>query len=349
MNNAGSTLIEYALVAALVSIVVLAAAGDLRFPGAAVVALSEVASGPQEAEFPGSTSEFQAYSPGGRSFAGTASGPGFPRGAGASGSAKVVWTGSPAAAAARVRHPEPPDATLFDVDAAMIATFAEPDGPTAGASSAGSDEETASPRGRQIEDRSTGNKETARIRQVSPKSPARRPDPAAEQLVSLGPGNKAEALTVARASFGKIAETARGETAREIRSRSTSGFSRDQPARPAEAHTTAVTGTFRIGNRRIWALVVLMLASLGFGAHRLARRLRSMERRVRNPCTRLVVSRSATRVAKNGLPAFRNPVMDRGFSFPLRSGSLSTGPRLAAGSFFRPCRGADARFLSIQY
>ncbi len=283
MNDAGSTLTEYALIAALVSIVVLAAGGDLRFPEAPVAALSEIASGPRALGSPRLGSESRAYPPSSRPFASAPSGPGFPRGAGASGSAEVVWTGSPAAATARARHPETPDPALLDVDAAMTAAFAELDDPTEGASSAGPDEETARPRGRQIGDRFPGDEETVRIRRVSPKTPARRPDPAAEQRVSLGPGSEAEALTVARASFGEIAETARGETGREIRSRSTSGFSRSQPARPAEAHATAVTSTFRIADRRLWALVVLMLASLGFGAHRLARRLRSMERRVRNP------------------------------------------------------------------
>lgn len=283
MNDAGSTLTEYALIAALVSIVVLAVSRDLRFPGAPVVALSEVASAPREFGSPRLGSESRAYPPASRPFAGAASGPGFRRGAGASGSADVAWIGTTATASPRVRHPKAPAPTLFDVDAAMTATFAEPDDPTEGASSAGPDEETASPRGRQIGDRSTGDGETVGIRQVPPKTPARRPDPAAEQLVSLRPGSGFAALTAGRASFGGIAETARGETIRELRTRAASGFSRRQPARPTKVRATVVTSTFSMGDHRLWALVVLMLVGLGFGAHRLARRLRSMGRRARNP------------------------------------------------------------------
>ncbi len=276
MNDAGSTLTEYALIAALVSIVVLAVSRDLRFPGAPVVALSEVASGPRELGSPRLGSESRAYPPGSRPFAGAASGPGFRRGAGASGSADVAWIGTTATASPRARHPKAPDPTLFDVDAAMTATFAEPDDPTEGASSAGPDEETASPCGRQIGDRSTDGGKTVRIRWVSPTTPAHRPDPAAEQLVSLGPGSAFAALSAEPASFGGTAVTAR-----ELQVRATSGFSR-QFARPAKARAPVATSTSGRDDRRFWTLVVLMLVGLGVGVHRLARRLRSTGRRLRN-------------------------------------------------------------------
>ncbi len=283
MNSAGSTLTEYALIAALVSIVVLAVGRDMRFPGAPVVALSEVASGPRELGSPGLGSESRAHRQGGRSFAGKASGSGFLQGAGASGTAQGRWVGSTAKASPRPRDPEPPDPALFDMDAAKAATFAQLDGPTEGARSAGPGEGTAGWRGRPSGDRSTGGGKAAGIRLVSPRRPARRLDPAVEQLVSLGPGSEAEALTAERASFDGTAGTARGETAGEIRTRATSGFNRHQPARPTEARATVVTGTFRMGDHRLWALVVLMLVGLGLGAHRLARRLQSMARRARNP------------------------------------------------------------------
>ena len=283
MDNAGSTLTEYALIAALVSIVLVTVSRDWYFPQAPVVALSEVASGPRELGSPGSGSESRAHPQGGRSFAGKASGSGFLRGAGASGSAQGTWIGPTATAPPRARDPDPSGPALFDVDAAMAATFAPVDEPTEGAHSAGPEEETAAWRDRPSGDRSTGGGKAAGIRLVSPKTPAHRPDLAAERLVSLGPGSEAEALTVTRASFGEIAGTARGETTREIQARATSRFSRQHSARPAEARATAVTGTFGMGDRRLWALVVLALVGLGFGAHRLARCLRGMERRARNP------------------------------------------------------------------
>ena len=285
MDNAGSTLTEYALIAALVSIVVLAVGRDLRFPGAPVVALSKVASGPRELGSPGPGSESRAHPRGGRSFAGAASRSGSLQGAGASGSAQGAWIGPTATAPPppRPRDLDPSDPALFDMDAARAATFAQLDSPTEGARSAAPDQETAGWRGRRSGDRSTGGGEVAGKLRVPPRTLARRPDPAAEQLVSLRPGSTAEARTVGRASFGGTAGTARGETAGEIRTRATSGFNRHQPARPTEARAAVVTSTFRMGDHRLWALVVLMLVGLGFGAHRLARRLQSMARRARNP------------------------------------------------------------------
>ncbi len=283
MNNAGSTLTEYALIAALVSIVILAVSRDLFFPQAPVVALSEVASGSRQLGSPGLGSEFQELPQGGRFLAGVASGPGSLHGAGASGSAQATWIGPTAKAPPRPRDPKPPGPARFGIDAAMTATLEQADEPTEGARSAGPDEETTAWRGRQSEDRPSAGRKAAGIRLVSPRRPVRRPDPAVEQLVSLRPGSEAEAFSMTRTSFGGIAETARGGTIREIRTRVTSEFSRRQPARSTEARATVDTSTFSMEDHRLWALAFLMLVGLGFGAQRLARRLRSRERSSRNP------------------------------------------------------------------
>lgn len=182
----------------------------------------------------------------------------------------------------RPRNPEPFGPARFGIEAAMTGTLEQADEPSEVARSAGPDEETAAWRGRQSEDQSSAGRKAAGIRLVSPRRPVRRPDPAVEQLVSLGPVSEAETLTMTRTSFGGIAGTARGGTIREIRTRATSGISRRQPARPTEARATVDTSSFSMEDRRLWALAVLLLVGLGFGAQRLARRLRSMGRRARN-------------------------------------------------------------------
>ncbi len=283
MNDAGSTLTEYAMIAALVSIVILAVSADLGFPGAPVAALSEVASGPWEAGSPGLGSKSQAHPHGGQSLAGEASGSGSHHGArtnsvvpmpgaGASGPAQGTWIEPTAKTSPRPRDPDPSGPGLFDTDAAMAEAFAQLDDPTESANSAAPDEETAGRRGRQPGDRSAGGGTAAEIRRIAPSRPTQRLDPAAEQLVSLRPGSDAEALNADRASFGGTAGTARGAAAQEIPTRATSGFSRPS-ARPANARAMVVTSTFHMGDRRLWALIVLMLVGLGFGAHRLRRRL----------------------------------------------------------------------------
>ncbi len=289
MSNAGSTLIEYALIAALVSIVILTVGRGLGFPEAAAIALAKVASAPQEAGSPGLDSESQAYPRGGRSFAGEASGSGFlpgtgtnsvfpMPGAGASGSAEGTWIDLTAIPSPIPGDSDPSDSTRFDIDAATIAPVPRIDGPIWTASPPEPDEKIEGSRDRRSGGRSTGAGSAAGDRRPSAGKPARRSERGAERLAALNPGDEAEVLTAERASLAETAGTAgaagttKGQMTQDTPARSRSGLNRGS-AWPAEDRNTLAKRPLHMGDRRLWALVVLVLASLGFGAQRLRRRL----------------------------------------------------------------------------
>ena len=290
-SDSGSTLIEYALIAALVSIVLVTVSRELYFPQAPVVALSAVAAPLRAAGSPTTGAAIQPRSRGGETSIARARGAGSPRSAGMGAAVSIadalgseLGRGIPPVPVADglppSRHPDLPKAARSE--AAAIAQTTPPrttpprtGDPTAAARPPEPAEGTKDGNARDSGSRPTRDGNTAGNpgpRRLATRLPARPPGPAAEQLVALEPGAVAEVPATAAAGLGGLSKDVGDRTIRKTGAlsapRSSHGSVRSAGPR-AEIARDAVDPN----ESWLWALVVLVLTGLGLGPRRLRRRL----------------------------------------------------------------------------
>lgn len=295
-SDSGSTLIEYALIAALVSIVLVAISRDLYFPQAPVVALSAVAAPLRAAGSPTTGAPIQPRSRGGETSIARA------RGAGSSGSAGMgtavsiagapgseLGQGIPPIPVADVlppsRGPDLPKAARSE--AAAIPQTTPPQttpprtipprtgDPTAAARPPEPAEGTKDENARDSGSRPTRDGNTAGNpgpRRLATRLPARPPGPAAEQLAALEPGAVAAAPATAAAGLGGLSKDLGDRTIRKTGALSAPRSSHGS-VRSAEPRGEIARDAVDPNESWLWALVLLVLAGLGLGPRRLRWRL----------------------------------------------------------------------------
>ena len=285
-SDSGSALVEYALIAALVSIVLVAVSGELYFPQAPVVALSEVAAQPRAARSTGAGATIEPRSWSGETSSARARGADYPRRAGRGDAVSITGAlgselgqGTPpvlVADGSPPSRPDPPQAAGSEADA--IPQTAPPqsaspqsDEPAAAARppepAEGTAEENKDGTARDTGSRPTGGGNTAAdsgSRRLDVRILARRPGPADEQLIVLEMGAVAEAPATADASLGGLPKDAGDRTIRKTGTLSaprwSGGSARSAGPRGAIARDAVDTNV-----SWLWTLILLILAGLGLG------------------------------------------------------------------------------------